>query len=173
MKSSIIISHFNSLQLESKDADMTILERGTWLNNMIEPNIYVFFFQQTLDILVTSTRSSNYGDINWKATVVFRIYKKASSTILGYQTLLNAKVTGHICLLPVHWRRKSFRLRVRSFRKRVIIRFADDFPSNGELFWVKTIVTAKNLRVITRSLSLWRRFSLFPSWGIALDYASK
>ena len=44
-------------------------------------------------------RSSNYEDANGKAIVVSIIYKKASSAILGYQTLLNAKVTGRFCLL--------------------------------------------------------------------------
>ena len=60
---------------------------------MIELSIYTFFSQQTVDTLVTSTRSSNYEDTKWKATTVSRIYKRPSSAILGHQTSLNAKVT--------------------------------------------------------------------------------
>ena len=63
LKFNIIISRFNSLQLESKD--MTVSERGT-SNKMIELNIYVFFFLQTLDTLAISTRSSNNKDTNLK-----------------------------------------------------------------------------------------------------------
>ena len=86
-----------------------------------------------------------------------RIYKKASTAILGYQTLLNAKVTGRFCLLPFPFANVGSRFAcVRSFRKRVIIRFTNDFHSNGVkvLFCVKKIVIAKNLRAIARSLSL-------------------
>lgn len=58
---------------------------------MIE--LIYFFFLQTLETSLTSSRSSNYGEL--KATVASRIYKKACSVILGYQTLL----TGRFCLL--------------------------------------------------------------------------
>ena len=94
------VFRFNILQLESKDTDMTISERGTW-NKTIELHIYVFFFHQTSDTLVTSTRSSNYRGTNWKATVVSRIFKKASSAFFSYHALSNAKVSGRFCLLPV------------------------------------------------------------------------
>ena len=57
----------------------------------------IFFSLQILDTLLTSSRASNYGEL--KATVASRIYKKACSVILGYQTLLNTKVTGRFCLL--------------------------------------------------------------------------
>ena len=84
---------FNSQQLESRGPDIAISERGTW-NKMIELNNHTFiFFQQTVDTLVISTRSSNYRDNNSKPAVVSRICKEACSAILGYQTSVNAKAT--------------------------------------------------------------------------------
>ena len=44
-----------------------------------------FSFQQTLDTLVISTRSSNYEDTKSKASAASKIYKKASYAILGFK----------------------------------------------------------------------------------------